>query len=172
MAQRNSPSRRIPDEPLAGIIRNVAFQARYSNRRRSDVETITSATGKTASAEAAAVSATLLQSAAQAATPQSEADAVAEAEVSQPQQSATYVATFSELPLHDAATLMMDDQGRATWQYEDRDALPVVVATVYDAQPALATISDRTVTSATVHVWDLTGQPVAGATVGVSARWP
>jgi hypothetical protein len=43
MAQRNSPSRRIPDSPLAGLLRTVAYQARYSDRRRADVPTITSA---------------------------------------------------------------------------------------------------------------------------------
>lgn len=43
MAQRNSPSRRIPDSPLAGVLRTVAYQARYSDRRRADVPTITSA---------------------------------------------------------------------------------------------------------------------------------
>ncbi len=54
MAQRNSPSRRIPDNPLAGILRDLSQRARYSDRRRSsDVPTITSqdvAAGATAGA--------------------------------------------------------------------------------------------------------------------------
>lgn len=43
MAQRVSPARRIPENPLAGILRAVRQQARYSQRRRSsNVPTVTS----------------------------------------------------------------------------------------------------------------------------------
>lgn len=179
MAQRSSPGRRIPGDPLAGILRTVAFQARYSNRRRGDVPTVTSAVGQAASAEAAAgVSSMVLQSFALTATPETEDAAMARA-ATQPDQAelltATDVATQPEpyeLPRNDAATFMVDENGSATWQYEDRGTVPHVVATAVADQPAVATISDRTATSVTVHVWDLTGQPVIGGTVSVAALWP
>lgn len=167
MAQRNSPSRRIPGEPLAGILRTVAYQARYSNRRRANVVTVTNSAAAAESAEAAA-GATV--SAATLVAPATMASA------SQPMtESATLVAAGAgdvAQPLQNAATLMTDGDGRATWPYEDRGQVPHVVATVVADQPAVATVSDRTATAATVHAWDLTGQPVAGAFVSVVACWP
>jgi hypothetical protein len=176
MAQRNSPSRRIPDEPLAGILRTVAFQARYSNRRRSDVPTITSRVGQAASAEAASVVVGLMsQDEPMAATPATMEEALATTETppEQPEKSAaTRVATDIELPRNEAATLQVDGDGRATWQYEDRGTLPHVVATAVADQPAVATVSGVTATAVTVHLWDLTGQPVAGGHVSLTALWP
>lgn len=42
MAQRNNPANRVPDNPLAGVLRALNQQARYSDRRRTGVPTITS----------------------------------------------------------------------------------------------------------------------------------
>lgn len=43
MALRNNPARRVPDNPLAGIVRALNQQSRYAQRRRSGVPTVTSA---------------------------------------------------------------------------------------------------------------------------------
>ena len=174
MAQRNSPSRRIPGEPLAGILRTMAYQSRYSNRRRADVPTVTNAVAaaEAAAAEAGAGVAAL-------AAPITEAEAMAQvegerayAELQQAEAVATRGAAAPELPRNDAATLQVDENGSATWQYDDRGTVPHVVATVVADQPAVATVAERTATAATVRVWDLTGQPVAGAFVSVAALWP
>lgn len=174
MAQRNSPSRRIPGEPLAGILRTVAYQARYSNRRRADVASITNSVAAAEAAQAATASVSV----AALATPATMAEAMAQVEADQFEASqqveadATHVATLAELPRNDSATLQVDESGRATWQYDDRGSVPDVVATVMTDQPAVATVSARTATSATVHVWGLDGQPVPGAFASVAALWP
>lgn len=173
MAQRNSPSRRIPGEPLAGILRTVAYQARYSNRRRTNVATVTNSVAAAESAEAAAATgvaslaapATMAEALAMTATPP-------ELETQQVSGGATRVATEDGMPGNAAATLTVNENGSATWQYEDHGTLPHVVASVVADQPAVATIDDRTATAATVRVWDLTGQPVPGALVSVIAHWP
>lgn len=174
MAQRNSPSRRIPGEPLAGILRTVAYQARYSNRRRADVPSVTNAVASASAADAAADAgvaalslvdsgpATMAEALALAARPP-EADT---------ETAATRVATDAELARNDAATLQVDENGRATWQYADHGTVPHVVATPATNQAAVATVSVRTETSTVVHVWDMTGQPVAGCFVCVAALWP
>lgn len=174
MAQRNSPSRRIPGEPLAGILRTVAYQARYSNRRRADVPTVTNAVAAREAADAAAGADVAALSA-----PMTEAEAMAQveaerayAELQQPEAAATRVAAGPELPRNDAATFQVDENGSATWQYDDRGTVPHVVATPATNQPAVATVSVRTATSTTVHVWDMAGQPVAGCFVCVAALWP
>ncbi len=173
MAQRNSPSRRIPGEPLAGILRTVAYQARYSNRRRADVPTVTNAVAAREAAEAAAGAGVATFDA-----PATMAEALAltatgpEPEASQVDVAATRVATGPELPRNDAATLQVDENGRATWQYDDQGTVPHVVATPATNQAAVATVSVRTATSTVVHVWDMTGQPVAGCFVCVAALWP
>lgn len=171
MAQRNSPSRRIPGQPLAGILRTVAYQARYSNRRRSNVATVTNraATAESAAVAAAASSVAVLSGPA---TP----SVAAVAAGAQPlTMAATGVAAENvavEQPLQVSAVLMVGGDGRATWRYEDRGTAPAVVATVDADQPAVATVSGRTATSVTVHVWDLSGQPVPGATACITACWP
>jgi len=176
MAQRNSPSRRIPGQPLAGILRTVAYQARYSNRRRSDVTTVTNSAAAAVSAQAAATGATMSVAPESMASAMAKAEAVQVYAASQPSEGvATFVAAEGvavSQPLQDSAAFMVDGDGRATWQYEDRGTVPVVVATVDADQPAVATVSARTATAITVHVWDLSGQPVPGATVYVAARWP
>ena len=172
MAQRNSPSRRIPGDPLAGILRTMAFQARYSNRRRGDIPTVTSATGQAASAAAeAGVMALVLQSEVATATPMTEEAALAGAQPA-PQQAATFGATADELPRNDVVMLTTDKSGSATWTYGDRGGMPAITATVIADYAAIATISDWSATSVTVHVWYLDGQSVAGSTVQVSAQWP
>jgi hypothetical protein len=140
---------------------------------------VTNAVAAAASANAAAT-----VSVAAAAAPESLADAlaraelqqaVADAELQQAQDVATPVAVMGAAPappLHEGATLMMDGDGRATWQYEDRGTVPVVVATAVADQPAVATVSGRTATAVTLHVWDLSGLPVPGATACVTALWP
>ncbi|AKA61692.1 hypothetical protein SEA_YDN12_25 [Streptomyces phage YDN12] len=174
MAQRNTPARRIPGEPLAGILRTVAYQARYSNRRRADVPSITNAAASAESAEAAAGADTFATLDA----PATLAEAMAQVEADrfeasqQSEAAATRVAAVPELPRDDAATLQVDENGRATWQYEDRGTVPHVVVTAATNQPAVATVSVRTHTSTTVHVWDLAGLPVPGCFVMVLARWP
>lgn len=171
MAQRSTPARRIPGEPLTGILRTVAYQARYSNRRRGDIPTITSSLGRAASAASAAVqgvNAIVAQSVALNAAYETEAEALARSETPpdlKEEVPATPVA-------NDAATLATDETGIATWTYDDRGAVPVVVATAVADQPAVATVSSLSATSATVHVWGLTGEPMAGALVSVVALWP
>lgn len=174
MAQRNSPSRRIPGEPLAGILRTVAYQARYANRRRADVATITNKAAAAESAEAASDAGVALMAA-----PATMAEAMAQvsserahAELQQKEAAATPVAAPPELPRNDAATLQVGLDGSATWRYADRGSVPHVVATPVTAHASVATVSGRTATSVTVHVWGIAGLPLSGASVSVVALWP
>lgn len=155
MAQRNSPSRRVPDSPVAGLLRTLSYQARYANRRRRDVPTVTSITGQlaTAQAEAAASGGAMPEP-----PPPEEPEAAA-------QRAATADAS--------AATLVMSKDGSATFAYEDRGSVPVVTATVVSTGPALATLSYVGPDAATVTVWNVeTGSVIPGATAHVSADWP
>ncbi|AKA61761.1 hypothetical protein SEA_MAIH_23 [Streptomyces phage Maih] len=175
MAQRNTPSRRIPGEPLAGILRTVAYQARYANRRRSDIPTVTNpAAASAAAAEAAAADAGVASLSGPATMAEAMTQVASERAYAELQQDAA-VATFvaaADLPRNDAATLQADADGRAVWQYENRGSVPHVVATAVADQPATATVAERGETSATLRVWDALGQPVAGAFVCVAAFWP
>lgn len=173
MAQRNSPSRRIPGEPLAGILRTVAYQARYANRRRSDTPTVTNAAAAAEAAEAAADAgvASLSGPATMAEAMTQVASERAYAELQQVDAVATFVAA-ADLPRNDAATLQADADGRVVWQYESRGSVPHVVATTVADQPVIATVAERDETSATLRVWDASGRPVAGAFVCVAAFWP
>lgn len=175
MAQRNSPSRRIPGEPLAGILRTVAYQARYSSRRRNDIPTVTNsaAAAESAAAESAATGVALM------AAPESMADAMAKAEaeqlhaeLQQPEAFATLVAATPTMPDSGVALIVAVTGGRATLQYQDRGVVPSVVATVVADYPAVATVSELSATSATVHTWGMDGQRMPEATVTVVAMWP
>ncbi|ATN93765.1 hypothetical protein SEA_ABT2GRADUATEX2_24 [Streptomyces phage Abt2graduatex2] len=174
MAQRNSPSRRIPGEPLAGILRTVAYQARYANRRRSDIPTVTNPAAAAEVAEAAAADAGVASLSGPATMAEAMTQVASERAYAELQQDAA-VATFvaaADLPRNDAATLQADADGRVVWRYETRGSVPHVVATAVADQPVTATVAERGETSATLRVWDASGQPVAGASVCVAAFWP
>lgn len=174
MAQRSSPGRRIPGEPLSGILRNVAFQARYSDRRRTDIPSITNAAARVESANAA-TPATSFAVVSEAQIMSQAASEAAYAELQAAEADDAAVASRvagAELPRNDAATFETGPDGSATWLFEPRGSVPHVTATVVADRPAVATVSALTDAAATVTVWDLSGQPLPGATVTVAALWP
>lgn len=168
MAQRNSPSRRVPGEPLVGVLRNMAYQARYINRRRADVATVTNRAATAVSAEAAAAASevTALAAPVMAAT--------LSATVDEPVTSAATLVATADAPNPGTATLLRtDEHGRATLEYEDRGSIPVITATVIGNTPSVATVTPWGETAATVHVWTLPDLlPAVDVPVGVHVLWP
>lgn len=168
MAQRNSPSDRVPDQSLAGILRTLAYQARYSNRRRSDVPTITNRAATAVSAEVAAAASDVAALAA----PATLSATAAPAEAQLMSAAATDVATGPIPEPATATVLITDENGRATWSYPDRGTVPVIVATVCGDRPAVATVIPWGESAATVYAWTLSGDSLPGATLCVAAHWP
>ena len=168
MAQRNSPSRRFPGEPLVGVLRNMAYQARYSNRRRADVATVTNRAATAVSAEAAAAASEVaaLAAPAMAATLSATAD--------EPVTSAATLVATADAPKPGTATLLRtDENGRATLEYEDRGSTPVITATVIGDRPAVATVIPWGESAATVYAWTLPDLlPAVNVPVGVHVFWP
>ncbi len=176
MAQRTNPARRIPGNPLAGILRALSQQARYSDRRRSStVPTVLSDASAAAGGGATAVE--LEQAAslfAEVAPPQSDAEETAlaaefEAALRQAVIEAAPVAVSQVLETA-AATAVTDGTGTATVTYGPYETAPVVVVTAVADIANTATVVRADGWSATVAVRDATGTAVTGATVAVAVH--
>lgn len=168
MAQRNSAGDRIPDQSLAGILRTLAYQARYSNRRRANVPSITNRAATAVSAEVAAAASDVAALAA----PATLSATAAPAEEQLTSTAATGVATDPAPEPATATVLRTDEHGRATWSYPDRGSTPVITATVIGDRPAVATVIPWGESAATVYAWTLSGDALPGATLCVATHWP
>ncbi|AMD42770.1 hypothetical protein SEA_XKCD426_29 [Streptomyces phage Xkcd426] len=174
MAQRNNPARRIPDNPLAGIIRAINQQSRYSARRRSGVPTVT--TSFADQTEAALMAAEGDQLAQQFAAPvavptEAQLAALQAAEVMAFQLDVAEAAPVAASQAFEtlAATLVTDDTGAATFTYGPYASAPVVTVTAVAGVAVVATVETADGTAATVRAFGLSGARQAGVTVHVSA---
>lgn len=182
MAQRNNPARRVPGNPLAGIIRALNQQGRYAARNRPNVPTITSlpvdpdvaaqvgSSGAPDPLDAlfvAAESVALQQeerSAARAAL-RAELDVAAEPAPEEPQQVRAVAAVATQV-----SQAVTDATGVAKVAFEPFSSQPVVAVTTMDMGPVLPVIETVSVDGVAVVAYDVrTGERVAGVTLHVTA---
>lgn len=139
MATRNTPSRLIPGQPLAGILRRTAYEARRTTRRAQ-----AAATGVAGDCNC---------------PPGPEGPTGPQGPQGTP-GSAGILAT--EL-------ITTGPAGTFTWNYGPFTANPVITATVVSANARFATINGVTTSSVLIRVWDAAGVLVPNVAVRMIA---
>lgn len=177
MAQRSNPARRIPGNPLAGILRSINQQSRYSQRRRSGIPTVTTpfaVAQQDAQAEAEALAVALQFVAPAEVLTEEHLDALRVADTAAFQEDVAVASPVAASQVFDAvaATVVTDDTGAATFTYGPYDVAPVVTATPLSSVAAVATVETLDGVAATVRVFSLAGARLSGVTVHVTAFVP
>ena len=177
MAQRNNPIRRVPGNPLAGIVRALNQQSRYAQRRRNGAPTVTSgySGGPDASntADGSASEGGNDETMALMAQQMSAPGLSQPATVPEPPIESAQVRAAMQSATDDATQVAMvdtDESGVAKVAFGPFRAPPVVTVTAMCNGPVLPVIEDVSTEGASVVAYDVTtGGRVAGVTLHVQA---
>lgn len=184
MAQRNNPARRVPGNPLAGIIRALNEQGRYAARNRRNVPTITSQPVDPNVAEQIAaesgqelsfMSEFSMAAESEALQRQShdEARAALQAELSvaaePPREEEPQVQAVAAVATQ-VTQVVTDASGVAKVAFEPFPSQPVVAVTTMNMGPVLPVIETVSQEGVAIVAYDVaTGARVGGVTLHVTA---
>lgn len=167
MAQRNNPARRVPGNPLAGIIRALNQQSRYAARNRRNVPTVTSQPVPELSIEPGSLDTD------PEIPPVTEGGMLLQVPPEPVAASADVATGVAAAGGGQVAVAVTDATGVAKVAFEPFESQPVVTVTATGFGPVLPVIEDVSQDGVAVVAYDVTtGARVAGVTLHVAATEP